>query len=83
MGTNNYHQCKLVHLLLIQQTVILHESLSGNSLVVQWLGLHAVTTKVPGSIFGQGTKIPNAVLHTHTRELLSVLAGLPYSVNSS
>ena len=30
----------------------------GNSPVVQWLGLHATTTGGPGSIPGQGTKIP-------------------------
>ena len=29
----------------------------GNSLVVQWLGLHASTARGPGSIPGQGTKI--------------------------
>ena len=28
--------------------------------MVQWLGLHAVTTKGPGSIPGWGTKIPQA-----------------------
>ena len=32
----------------------------GNSLVVQWLGLHAFTAKDQGSIPGQGTKIPQA-----------------------
>ena len=32
----------------------------GNSLMVQWLGLHAFTAKGPGSIPGQGTKIPQA-----------------------
>ena len=30
----------------------------GNSLVVQWLGLHTSTTENMGSIPGQGTKIP-------------------------
>ena len=30
---------------------------SGNSLVVQWLGLCAFTAEGPGSIPGQGTKI--------------------------
>ena len=82
MGTNNYHQCKLVHLFLIQQSDSTCEPVR-EFLVVQWLGLHAVTAKVPGSVFGQGTKIPQAVLHIHTHELLLVLAGLPYSVNSS
>ena len=33
----------------------------GNSLVFQWLGLHAFTAEGPGSIPGQGTKIPQAV----------------------
>ena len=33
----------------------------GNSLVVQWLGLHAFIAEGPGSIPGQGTKIPQAV----------------------
>ena len=32
----------------------------GNSLVVQWLGLHALTAEGPGSIPGRGTKIPQA-----------------------
>ena len=31
-----------------------------NSLVVQWLGLHAFTAKGVGSVPGQGTKIPQA-----------------------
>ena len=29
--------------------------------MVQWLGLHAFTAEGPGSIPGQGTKIPQAV----------------------
>ena len=32
----------------------------GNSLVVQWLRLSTFTAKCPGSIPGQGTKIPEA-----------------------
>ena len=32
----------------------------GNSLVVQWLGLRALTAKGLGSIPGRGTKIPKA-----------------------
>ena len=32
--------------------------LLGNSLVVQWLGLHAFTAEGVGSIPDQGTKIP-------------------------
>ena len=31
-----------------------------NSLVVQWLRLHAFTARAPGSIPGQGTNIPQA-----------------------
>ena len=37
----------------------------GNSLVVQWLRLHALTAEGRGSIPGQGTKIPQAA-HVHT-----------------
>ena len=32
----------------------------GNSLAVQWLGLHVFTAKGPGSVFDQGTKILRA-----------------------
>ena len=35
----------------------------GNSLVVQWLGLWALTAKGLGLIPGQGTKIPQALWH--------------------
>ena len=35
-------------------------NLVGNSLVVQWLGLHAFTAEGLGSIPGQVTKIPPA-----------------------
>ena len=31
-----------------------------NSLVVQWLGLHALTVEDPNSIPGGGTKFPQA-----------------------
>ena len=36
-------------------------SASGNSLMVPWLGLGAFTAVGPGSIPGQGTKIPQAM----------------------
>ena len=36
------------------------EYLGGTSLVVQWLGLHALTAKGLCTIPGQGTKIPQA-----------------------
>ena len=32
----------------------------GNSLAVQWTGLHALTAEDPGSIHSRGTKIPQA-----------------------
>ena len=35
-------------------------TMSGTSLVVQWLRLHALNAGGPGSIPGQGTKIPHA-----------------------
>ena len=36
--------------------------LGGNSLTVQWLGLHAFTAEGLGSVPGQGTKIPCGVI---------------------
>ena len=36
---------------------------TGKSPVVQWLALHAFTAEGPGSIPGQGTKIPQAAWH--------------------
>ena len=36
---------------------------SGNSLAVQWLGICALTAEGPGSVLGEGTKIPEAVRH--------------------
>ena len=37
------------------------EHRGGNSLVVQWLGPHALSAKGPGSVPGRGTKIPQAM----------------------
>ena len=37
--------------------------LGGNSLEVQWLGLVAFTAEGPGSIPGQGTKVPKVAQH--------------------
>ena len=39
------------------------ECVAGNSLVVQWLGLHIFTAEGAGSIPCWGTKIPQAVRH--------------------
>ena len=36
------------------------ESVLENSLVVQWLGLHASIARSPDSVLGQETKIPQA-----------------------
>ena len=44
-----------------KQTHRHRKQIYGNSLAVQWLGLHASTAKGTGSIPGQGTKIPQAV----------------------
>ena len=38
-----------------------YKSSVGNSLAVQWLGLHAFTIVGPVLIPGQGTKIPQAM----------------------
>ena len=40
----------------------------GNSLVVQWLGLHALTAEGLGSIPGQGTKILQAAQHNQKKK---------------
>ena len=40
----------------------------GNSLVVQWVELSALTARGPGSIAGRGTKIPQA-LQDHFHKL--------------
>ena len=41
----------------------------GNSLVVQWLGLHAFTAEGLSLIPGQGTKIPQASPHGQEKEI--------------
>ena len=43
---------------------VLRGKFIGNSLAVQWLGLCAFTAEGPGSISGQGTKIPQAMQHS-------------------
>ena len=40
----------------------------GNSLVVQWLGLHALPARSLGSILGQGPKVPHAIGHHQKTE---------------
>ena len=49
----------------------------GNSLVFQWLGLHAFTAQGLGSIPGQGTKIPKAPwgchLNKHTNSRIYIV----------
>ena len=44
------------------------KSALGNSLVVQWLGLCAFTAEGPGSVSGQGTKIPQATQHSQKKK---------------
>ena len=43
------------------------QQISGNSLAVQWLRLHAFTAKGMSSIPGQGTKILQAVQYGQKR----------------
>ena len=58
-----YHtRRKIVLILRLLQMTIL-----GNSLVVQWLGLCALTVKGPGSIRGEGTK-EEATQHSQERK---------------
>ena len=40
----------------------------GNSLAIQWLGLHAFTTEGPGSIPGWGTGIPQATRRSQKKK---------------
>ena len=40
----------------------------GNSVAVQWLGLHAFTAEGAGSIPSQGTKIPQAAEHGQKKQ---------------
>ena len=44
----------------LRKNIMCYLNSVGNSLVVQWLGLHAFTAKGAGSIPGRGTKIPQA-----------------------
>ena len=46
-----------------------NHSMLENSLVVQWLGLCAFTAEGPGSIPGQGTKIPQATANNNKKML--------------
>ena len=48
-----------VHIRLREMRTLKREK-GGNSLAVQWLGIGALTAKGPGSVPGQGTKIPQA-----------------------
>ena len=48
-------------LMLRQWGTSIQNCYSGNSLVVQWLGLHAFTAEGASSIPGRGTKIPQAM----------------------
>ena len=47
---------------------ILKEILLGNSLAVQWLGLHALTAKDLDLIPSQGTKISQAFQHSQKKK---------------
>ena len=47
----------------VKRYTLLYIKQIGNSLAVQWLGLHALTAKGPGLISGRGTKIPQPARH--------------------
>ena len=40
-----------------EEAVVGYKELPGNSLMLQWLGIHALSSGAPGSIPGQETKI--------------------------
>ena len=46
---------------------------TGNSLAVQWLGLHAFIAKGSGSIPGWGTKIPQAMRHGQKKKRMETI----------
>ena len=52
----------------------------GNSLVVQWLGLHAFTAEDLGSIPGWGTKIPQAVQNGQKKKNKQAMIIVLYSI---
>ena len=47
---------------------LVKEERGGSSLMVQWLGIRVFTAEGPGSIPGQGTKIPKAVQHSQGKK---------------
>ena len=47
---------------------LLRSYLVRNSLVFQWLGLHALTVRDLGLIPGQGTKISHATQHSQKKK---------------
>ena len=53
----------------------------GNSLAVQWLGLCTLTAEGPGSIPGQGTKIPGG--ERHGQKTISNLPPTPEMLNEA
>ena len=56
----------LGHLLLSNLTSLgdlVKMQILGNSLAVQWVGIHAFTAEGPDSILGWGSKIPQATWH--------------------
>ena len=61
------------HLQCTAQWFLLHSRILGNSLVVQWLGLHAFTSKDLGSIPGQGIKILQAAKHGQDKRIVQLL----------
>ena len=50
----------ILNLLVFHEFFFYRTETVWNSLVVQWLGLGSFTAMAPGSILGQGTKIPQA-----------------------
>ena len=55
-------------LLYKKKWILLKSWKIGNSLVVQWLGLHTSTAGGPGSIPGRETKIPKAVWRSQKKK---------------
>ena len=54
--------------------------ISGNSLVVQWLGLVPLTEEGPSSISGLGTKLPQAAWQKKKKKKSSFFLGIDFYI---
>lgn len=53
--------------------LLLLKEYGGNSLAVQWLACHTFTVQGPGSVPGQGTKIPSCAAQPKKKEKIQMI----------